>query len=118
MTSIRESRNEIEDLTATPPKIRYERTLNITEAQWKAVLDAAEKADLWSLPSDVRENRGIADDQLLLLEGLRPKCYIIAKRARSIATKSYLEFCRTLMSLAGPPTLKEWDESAYQREKN
>jgi bifunctional DNA-binding transcriptional regulator/antitoxin component of YhaV-PrlF toxin-antitoxin module len=61
-------------------------------------------------PVEVKESRGIADGDVIVIDGVEDGKYHVIERAGLATGESYKKFCRSLLELADEPDmLKEWD---------
>src|SRR5262249_3591709 len=91
------------------PKLNS-RSIKLSVAQWARLNEGMDKANFWSSPVDVKEARGMTDGDLLLIEAIREGNFHVVERPGSIAGTAYKSFCRSLLELADPDTVKVWDE--------
>lgn len=94
----------------TAGKLTVDRTIRLTEPQAQNLVDLIERTRFWTAPTEVQENRGIADGDGIVIEGIKGGKYHVINRAGSAAGESYKAFCRLLLDWADEPAaLKDWD---------
>lgn len=91
-------------------KLTTDRDIRLSEAQGRRLVELIERTKFWTAPAEVEENRGIADGDGIVIEGIKDGSYHVIDRAGSAAGESYKAFCRSLLELAGEPaTIRDWD---------
>jgi bifunctional DNA-binding transcriptional regulator/antitoxin component of YhaV-PrlF toxin-antitoxin module len=95
-------------LTAGRSTINKDVKINVQHGE-KLVAEV-QKTKFWTSPVEVKESRGIADGDVIVIEGVKDGKYHALRRAGSVTGESYKEFCRSLLELADEPNvLKAWD---------
>jgi hypothetical protein len=98
-----------------PPGITAGRqTLNkdvkLSGQQGKRLVELLERTTFWTSPVEVKESRGIADGDVIVIEGVKDGKYHVIVRAGSTTEANYKTFCRSMLELADEPSvLKAWD---------
>jgi bifunctional DNA-binding transcriptional regulator/antitoxin component of YhaV-PrlF toxin-antitoxin module len=98
-----------------PPGITAGRqTLNkdvkLSGQQGKRLVGLLERTTFWTSPVEVKESRGIADGDVIVIEGVKDGKYHVIVRAGSTTGETYKAFCRSMLELADEPgVLKAWD---------
>lgn len=96
-----------------------DKDVRISVQQGKKLLARLQKSTFWTAPVEVKENRGIADGDEIVIEGVKDGQYHVVCRAGSAAGESYKEFCRSLLELADEPAvLKAWDARRERERKS
>ena len=94
----------------TAGRQNVDKDVKISVQQGEKLLAQLQKSTFWTAPVEVKENRGIADGNRMVIEGAKDGKYHVVSRAGSAAGESYKEFCRSLLELADEPAvLKVWD---------
>jgi hypothetical protein len=104
------------------PAVISEQTLTVKE--WERATSAADKAGLWTAATAVKEDRGRADGDMILLEGVKEGKYHVTIRTGQSMGETTKALCRIMIELSKSDTLKLWDrwrererkEPGYQRE--
>lgn len=98
-----------------PPGIKAGRlTLNrdvkLSDQQGERLVGLLGRTAFWTSPVEVKESRGIADGDRIVIEGVKDGRYHVISRAGSATGESYKAFCHSLLELAAKPgVLKAWD---------
>jgi hypothetical protein len=98
-----------------PPGITAGRqTLNkdvkLSGQQGKSLVGLLERTSFWASPVEVKESRGIADGDRIVIEGIKHGKYHVIDRAGLATGEPYKAFCRSMLELADEPSvLKAWD---------
>jgi|GEM_PF-3296206 len=98
-------------------KVTMDKVVPIEREQGDSLLRLIAKTPFWMAPVEVKESRGIADGDRILIEGVSNGKYHVIDRAGSTTKSAYKSFCRALLELANPDFLKAWDRhrNAEQR---
>jgi hypothetical protein len=91
-------------------ELKSKRDIEITSAQWQSVRDEARNSKFWAAPAMIKERRGIADGDLILLEGVEEGKYRVMSRPGSATGESCKRLCRRILELADSAAVKAWDE--------
>jgi bifunctional DNA-binding transcriptional regulator/antitoxin component of YhaV-PrlF toxin-antitoxin module len=87
-----------------------DKNVKISVQQGERLVARLQKTKFWTSPVEVKESRGIADGDVIVIEGVNEGKYHVVRRAGSAAGELYKEFCRSLLELADEPdVLKVWD---------
>jgi len=98
-------------------KVTMNKIVPIEREQGESLLRLIAKTPFWTSPVEVKESRGIADGDVILIEGVSNGEYHVIDRAGSTTKSAYKSFCRALLEVANPDFLKAWDRhrNAEQR---
>ena len=87
-----------------------DKNVKISVQQAERLVARLQKTKFWTSPVEVKESRGIADGDGIVIEGVKDGRYHVVDRAGSTTGELYKEFCRSLLELADEPdVLKVWD---------
>jgi hypothetical protein len=101
----------------TVGRLILDKDVRISREQGDGIIKLLQKTPFWTAPVSVKESRGIADGDLIVIEGVKEGKYHIVDRAGSTTGESYKSFCRSLLELAGPEVLKVWDSFRQEERK-
>ena len=107
-----------------PPGITAGRqTLNkdvkLSGQQGKRLVGLLERTTFWTSPVEVKESRGIADGDRIVIEAVKDGKYHVVSRAGSATGETYKAFCRSLLELADEPgVLRAWDRFRHGERKS
>jgi hypothetical protein len=101
----------------TAGKATVNKNLNLSIKEWEKLVDLVDKSAFWASPTEVKESRGIADGDGIVIEGVREGKYHVVNRAGSTTGERYKSLCRTMLELAKSDMIKAWDRWR-QRERN
>ncbi len=93
----------------TAGRITINKDVKLSAKQWEGLISRLEKTKFWVAPPEVKESRGIADGDKIVIEGIKGGRYHVVDRAGSTTGEAYKGFCRHLLELAQPDMLKSWD---------
>jgi hypothetical protein len=106
--SLRVSRHD-----GSPGIVAGKRSLERTEAlnlrQWDRLDELVEKSKFWSAPASIKETRGLADGDVLTIEGIRAGTYHVIDRAGSTTGEAYKSVGRSMLGLARSDAIVAWD---------
>lgn len=94
----------------TAGRQNLDRNLRISAKQGEKILAEVQKSNFWKAPVEVKETRGIADGDGIVIEGTKDGKYHVIDRHCSVLGDSYKVFCRSLLELADEPAhLRTWN---------
>jgi hypothetical protein len=94
----------------TAGRVTLNKDVKLSVQQGERLVGLLEKTTFWASPAEVKQNRGIADGDGIVIEGVRDGKYHVINRAGSATGESYKAFCRSLLEFADEPdVLKAWD---------
>lgn len=94
----------------TAGRLTVDKEVKIEAEQGERLVELLEKSSFWNAPVSVKESRGRADGDRLVIEGVKNGKYHVVDRAGSIAGESFQKFCRGLLEPADEPiVIKSWD---------
>jgi bifunctional DNA-binding transcriptional regulator/antitoxin component of YhaV-PrlF toxin-antitoxin module len=103
----------------TAGRQNVDKDVKVSVPQGEQLLARLQKTTFWTAPVEVKENRGIADGDEIVIEGAKGGQYHVICRAGTAAGESYKGFCRSLLELAGEPAaLKAWDDRREKERKS
>ena len=95
-------------VTAGRPTLN--KNVKLRGQQGEKLVGLLEKTAFWTAPVEVKESRGGADGDLIVIEGVKDGKYHVIERPGWSAGESYEAFCRAMLELADEPgVLKAWD---------
>jgi bifunctional DNA-binding transcriptional regulator/antitoxin component of YhaV-PrlF toxin-antitoxin module len=84
--------------------------VKLSVQQGEKLVARLEKTKFWTSPVEVKESRGIADGDAIVIEAVKDGKYHVINRAGSATGESFKEFCRSLLESADEPAvLKAWN---------
>ncbi len=89
--------------------------MRISRGQGEEIIKRLQKTSFWTAPAEVKESRGIADGDMIVIEVVKEGKYHIVVRVGCRTGELYKSFCRSLLELAEPEVLKVWDR--FRREE-
>ncbi len=93
--------------------------VKISVPQGERLVARLEKTKFWKSPVEVKESRGIADGDVIVIEGAKDARYHVINRAGSTTGESYKDFCRSLLELTDEPeVLKAWNRFRQEERKS
>jgi hypothetical protein len=90
-------------------RVTVDRSVKLSAAQWERLVGMLEKTRFWTAPAEVKESRGIADGDKIVIDGVKEGRYHVIDRQGSTTREAYKAFCRALLDLSGEDVLKVWD---------
>lgn len=102
----------------TVGRITLNKDVQISRNQREHILGLLRKTTFWTAPVEVKETRGIADDDVILIEGVAGGKYHVVDRTGSTTGEGYKAFCRALLELAKPDLVKTWDRRRESERKS
>jgi bifunctional DNA-binding transcriptional regulator/antitoxin component of YhaV-PrlF toxin-antitoxin module len=94
----------------TAGRLTLNKDLKLSRQQGERLVGLLAKTAFWTAPVEVKESRGIADGDEIVLEGVKDGKYHVIDRAGSATGEAYEAFCRALLEIANEPAaLKAWD---------
>jgi bifunctional DNA-binding transcriptional regulator/antitoxin component of YhaV-PrlF toxin-antitoxin module len=96
-----------------------DKNVKISVQQAERLVARLQKTKFWTSPVEVKESRGIADGDGIVIEGVKDGRYHVVDRAGSTTGELYKEFCRSLLELADEPDVLEvWDRFRKDERKS
>ncbi len=94
----------------TAGRLTVNKDVKLSVQQGEKLVARFEKTKFWTSPVEVKESRGIADGDRIVIEAVKDGKYHVINRAGSATGESFKEFCRSLLELADEPAvLKAWN---------
>lgn len=94
----------------TAGQLTVNKDVKLSVQQGEMLVARLQKSKFWTSPVSVKESGGIADGDVIVIEGMNEGKYHVIVRAGSTTGESYKTFCRSLLELADEPdALKAWD---------
>lgn len=94
----------------TAGRLTLDKDVRLSAQQGDGLVARLKKTTFWISPVSVKESRGIADGDVIVIEGVKDGRYHVVNRAGSATGESYKAFCRSLLELADErDVLKAWD---------
>ena len=103
---------------STAGKITVDKEVTLSAKRWEGLISRLERTRFWVAPPEVKESRGIADGDTIVIEGIKGGRYHVIDRAGSSTGASYKAFCRHLLELAESGALKSWDRFRESERKS
>jgi hypothetical protein len=96
-----------------------DKNVKISVQQAERLVVRLQKTKFWTSPVEVKESRGKADGDVIVIEGVNEGKYHVVRRAGSAAGELSKEFCRSLLELADEPDVLEvWDRFRKDERKS
>jgi hypothetical protein len=93
----------------TTGKAIVDRNLNLPAKEWERLVDLVDKSRFWASPAEVKESRGIADGDGIVIEGIKEGRYRVIDRTGSTTGEHYKSLCRFMLELAKSDMTNVWD---------
>ncbi len=94
----------------TAGRLTLSKDVKLSVGQGERLVGLLGRTKFWAAPVYVRENLGIADGDVIAIEGVKGGRYQVVVRAGLTTGESYKTFCRALLEAASEPdVLKVWD---------
>jgi hypothetical protein len=94
----------------TAGRLTLNKDVKLNAQQEERLVSLLGKTTFWTAPVEVKESRGAADGDRIVIEGTKGGRYHVVSREGHATGESYKAFCRGLLELADvPDVLKAWD---------
>ena len=94
----------------TAGQLTTNKDVKLSVQQGEKLIARLQQTKFWTSPVEVKESRGIADGDRIVIEGVEHGKYHVISRTGSTTGESYKAVCRSLLELADEPdVLKAWD---------
>lgn len=94
----------------TVGKLVTDKRLILNNNEWGELVECVKDSNFWSLPAEVKESGGMADGDVIFLEGIKSKQYHIMHRNIFTMGERCKTICRFMLIKSKERIVDAWDE--------